>query len=77
MPENRANQILSGLVFFRRVLLVEKISIGRLEALLGIPFGSNPTLRKDYQSAADREVAFFRNAADFRSQGGRNANALA
>jgi hypothetical protein len=75
--KNGANQILSGFFFFRRLLFIQKTSIGGLDVFLGVPFGSNPSLRQSYESTADREVTFLGDSPDFGRQGRRDADTLA
>src|SRR5213594_3975456 len=51
-PKNGANQVLSGFFLFRRLLFLQKPSVGGLEIFLGVQFSSNSSLRQSHEGAA-------------------------
>ncbi len=75
LPEEGANQFLSGFVLFRRLPCIQEPLVRSLEVSFSVLIRSNPALRKRDQRTAHGEVAFLSDTPDFGGQGRGNGYA--
>src|SRR6476646_7461798 len=76
LPENRAYEILSSLLFFFGFLLFQEFAVGDLQVVFGFLLGLDASFRQGDQGAADREVTLFCDASHFCRQWRGNGDAL-